>query len=271
MNERATEIIRIIGNCAECGATVDRQVPVRVGGRFGDFLSKHYREQATGEIPVYCDSHEQDSEERKEIERSQARRREARYEAARVPLRFREVEWEDFTDVEDGCKEALAAAQRFAEGERAMGLYLWGEIGVGKTMMMGGIATTLVREQCRVRWIDVARLLTDLRAGFNSRIYKRAFEQLDPAEPGEVLMLDDLDKAASNSTDREVQTLYVAVNEWSNSGNPMIVNANRHLDHLAADFGDRYGSPIASRLIGACFDFEVRGRDRRLDEVPAAA
>jgi DNA replication protein DnaC len=269
MNERPTETIRITGKCDECGTPVDRSVPVFVGGRFGDLLVKHYREQATGLVPVYCDLHEEDSEERKRAERSAVRRLDSRYNRAGVPQRFREVEWDDFTDVEPGCREALEAVRAFADGDRKMGLCLWGNLGVGKTMMMGTVATVLIRSQIRVRWIDVARLLTDLRGGFNTRPYKRAFAQLDPAEPGEVLMLDDLDKTIA--TDREVQPLYVAINEWSNAGNPILVTANRHLDHLAEDLGDRYGEPIASRLVGSCIDIEVRGRDRRLDEVGVAA
>lgn len=270
MNEQDTETIRITGNCTECGVPVDRSVPVLAGGTFADLLVAHYRAQAAGKKALYCDLHDEDEDERKRIQRSKARRLEMRYDRAAVPQRFREVDWEDFTDTDEGCLAGIAAARRFAEGEDEMGLYLWGEkIGAGKTMMMGAVATALIRRGVRVRWVDVARLLTDLRGGFNSRPYKRAFVQLDPAEPGEVLMLDDLDKPVP--TDREVQPLYVAINEWTNAGNPILATANRHLDHLAEDFGQRYGVPIASRLIGACIDIEVDGRDRRLDEVQVAA
>lgn len=271
MNEFTNEIIRITGKCAECGAPVDRSVPVAAGGRFGNLLSAHYRAQASGELPIYCDLHDVESDEmRRDLELDRERRLKMRYDKAGVPPRFREVDWDDFTEVEEGAAPALAEVRRFVAGESAMpGIYLWGTLGVGKTMMLGAAATALVRRGVRVRWIDVARLLTDFRGGFNSKPYKRAFTQLDPAEPGEVLILDDLDKAVA--TDREVQPLYVAINEWSNAGNSVLVSANRHLDHLAEDFGERYGAPIASRLIGTCTDFEVTGRDRRLDDLGVAA
>jgi DNA replication protein DnaC len=270
MSNAPTQIIHITGNCEECSKPVDRRVPVLAGGRFGDLLIKHYREQGTGEVPVYCDRHEQDSEERKEIQRQRERRLEQRYDHAGVPARFREIDYEDFTEVEEGCVEGLAEARAIVAGEGSMpGVYLWGEIGVGKTMVLGYIATAMVRRQVRVRWLDVARLLTDLRAGFNTRAYKRAVERLDPAEPGEVLVLNDIDKALA--TDREVQPLYVAIEEWTNAGNPILVSANLHLDHLAVHFGETFGKPIASRLVGVCTEFEMIGRDRRLDDVPAAA
>lgn len=265
-----TETIHVTGNCAECGAPVDERIPVQPVGRFGDLLAKHYRELATGEVPVFCPLHEEASEERQEIERMRQRRLTQRYEAAGVPLRFREIDYEDFTDVEPGCAPALAQARAIVTGHGVMpGLYLWGEVGAGKTMMLGYIATAMVRRQVRVRWLDVGRLMTDMRAGFNTRAYKRAVERLDPAEPGEYLILNDLDKALT--TEREVQPLYVAIEEWTNAQNPILISANRHLDHLAEDFGDRFGKAIASRLVGVCMDFEVVGRDRRLDDVGLAA
>lgn len=267
-NATATEtIFHITGDCAECGAPVDRRVPIpRAGGRFGDLLAKHYREQATGEVPVYCDVHELESEERREVERVRKSRLTQRYEAAGVPLLFREIDHHNFTGVEEGCVAALTECKAIIDGRGQMpGIYLWGNVGVGKTMMLGYVATAMVRRQVRVRWLNVAELLTHLRSGFNSRTYKRATERLEPAEAGEVLVLNDLDKGLA--TDREIQPLYVAIEEWGNSGNPILVSANRHLDHLAVDFGERFGAPIASRLVGACTEFEVVGRDRRLDPV----
>lgn len=265
-----TELLHITGNCAECGGPVDEQVPVQRAGRFGDLLAKHYREQATGEVPIYCDLHEEDSAERKEIEKARGLRLTGRYEAAGVPPVFREIDHHDFTEVEDGCVAALTECRAMIEGKGQMpGIYLWGDVGVGKTMMLGYVATAMVRRQTRVRWLNVAELLTHLRSGFNTRTYKRATERLEPAEPGEILVLNDLDKGLA--TDREIQPLYVAIEEWTNAGNPIMVSANRHLDHLAADFGERFGKAIASRLVGVCTEFEVVGRDRRLDEIPAAA
>lgn len=267
-NATATDtIFHITGDCAECGAPVDRRIPLsRAGGRFGDLLDKHHREQATGEVPVYCDLHEQDSEERQEVERTRQRRLTQRYEGAGVPLLFREIDHHDFTEVEAGSEAALAECKAIIDGRGLMpGIYLWGNVGVGKTMMIGYITTAMVRRQVRVRWLNVAELLTHLRSGFNTRTYKRATERLEPAEPGEVLVLNDLDKGLA--TDREIQPLYVAIEEWTNSGNPILVSANRNLDHLAADFGLRFGEPIASRLVGNCTEFEVVGRDRRLDPI----
>jgi DNA replication protein DnaC len=264
MNEQTLHIKSI---CADCGDVVEFDAPLRpaADGPFARRLNEIARAQASGEMPVFCPKHEEEDVRREDAER-RASRLQSRYDHGGVPKRFQETEWEDFTDVEDGCKAALAEVRRFTIGQSQMpGVYLWGETGVGKTMMLGAAATAELRAGGRVRWIDVGKLLTDLRGGFNSVPYKRAYAKLEEARPGEVLILDDLDKAMPN--DREAQPLYVAINDWVNAGNRILVSANRHMDHLAHDFGERFGAPIASRLIGVCTEIEVAGRDRRLDEV----
>jgi primosomal protein DnaI len=258
-----TEVFQIKGKCHGCGTSVNRAVvKPEGGGTFARLLSLIYLEQEQGKRPIYCDTCDEHPDPMSKEEK--ALRLNGRYERSNVPPRFREIEWGDL-DNDLGRRAAIGEARRFTIGQSKMpGLFLWGPVGVGKTRILGAAVTPLIRAGIRVRWIDVAALLTDLRGAFSSAAYTRAHKQLSSARPGEVLVLDDLDKVQAH--DREVQPLYVAINQWVNAEERILVTANNHLDHLAKDLGQRYGEPIASRLIGQCSDFEVTGRDRRMDE-----
>lgn len=260
--QATAELIQIKGKCASCGVRVNRAVPIPETGGFTSMLRHFYEEQRAGRRPIYCDECEEHPDPMSEAE--QAARLHRRYESGNVPARFREVEWDEVEN-DEGRAAAAAEGRRFAIGKSKMpGIYLWGPVGVGKTYILGATVTPLIRSGIKVRWIDVAALLTDMRGAFSSAAYNRAHKKLQPPRPNEVLVLDDLDKVQAH--DREVQPLYVAVNQWVNAEQRILVTANGHLDRLSRDLGERYGDAIASRLIGTCTDIEVNGRDRRLDE-----
>jgi DNA replication protein DnaC len=114
-----------------------------------------------------------------------------------------------------------------------------------------------------LRWLSVAKLLTDLRGGFDSPLYKAALEQIDPAATDHALVLDDLDKI--NPTAHSLQPLYVAINGWLERPLPLLVTMNRSPEELADWAGPDFGEALASRLVGYSTVVEVKGRDRRLD------
>lgn len=114
-----------------------------------------------------------------------------------------------------------------------------------------------------VRWLDCSRLLTDLNLPFGNPQYEQAAAKLSRPIPGEVIVLDDIDKLPA--TDRNIQPVFTLVNDCVGERTPLIITANRDLDSLAKDFGRRFGEAIASRLVGHCLDVEVSGRDRRVD------
>lgn len=167
---------------------------------------------------------------------------------------------------EDGNGEAIVATRAWANGRGITeGLFLWSEgYGNSKTMLASIAAQVAMAERnLTIRWLDVARLMTDLNLSFNNPQYERAADRLQAPGRGECIVLDDLDKIPA--TDRNIQPIYVLINDVVNAKAPLILTANRHLDDLARDFGDRFGKALASRLVGHCLDVEVSGRDRRVE------
>lgn len=197
----------------------------------------------------------------------------ARARRAGIPPLYLGVSFEDI-EADPLRAPAIANARIWAKGG-SRGLYLWSEgdatddltgFGSGKTRIAAAAAQHIVDlGSQRVRWLDVVRLMTDLNLSFKNPMYEQAAEKLRRPSPGDVVILDDIDKIPP--TDRNIQPVYALVNDCVIGEVPLLITANRHPDDLQADWGDRFGHAAASRIIGHCFDVEVRGRDRRLDEV----
>jgi DNA replication protein DnaC len=187
----------------------------------------------------------------------------ARGRAAGIPTKYRQVKWEDIEE-DAARREAIESTRRWAEGTSAdPGLYLWSQgFGNGKTLIAAAAAAQILDGRRRVRWLDVVGLMTDLNLPFANRQYQRAAAKLHPPAPGEVVILDDIDKIPA--TDRNIQPIFRLVNDCVNEEAPLIVTANRDLNSLSGDFGARFGAALASRLTGHCLDVEVSGRDRRV-------
>jgi DNA replication protein DnaC len=148
---------------------------------------------------------------------------------------------------------ANEAARQWASGQ-ARGLCLTGPVGVGKTYLAAAAAWKRLQD-FSVRWVSVARLMTQLRAGFGSEMKAQA----DRIVAGNgAIVLDDLDKA--NPTEYGKEVLFAAIDGRVEEGAPLLVTTNLPLSKL----GDKLGAPIASRLAGYCVTVRMQGEDRRL-------
>lgn len=256
-----SDVIHIDQPCAGgCGRRVVRDLEDPGSGTFASRLRALAEEEASGQRPVWCDDCvEQDLTEEADWADKALRRR---VDRGGVPASFRELTWSD-VDKDPDRAGGIVTAQAWAAGTLSQrGVYFYGEVGRGKSMIAAVAAQEVARRR-RIRWLNVAKLLTDLRQSFSSPAYARAASALDPAGPLEVLILDDLDKARAREQDAQV--LYVAVNAWLEEEAPLFVTANHSLDRLAEKLGETFGAPIASRLAGYCLDVEIGGRDRRLE------
>ena len=145
------------------------------------------------------------------------------------------------------------AAREWARGE-IKGLCLTGPVGVGKTWLAAAATWTRLQSYS-VKWVSVARLMTQLRAGFGSEMKTQADKIV--AGTG-AIVLDDLDKVNPSDYGREV--LFAAIDGRVEEGSPLLVTTNKAVSEL----GEKLGDPIASRLAGYCQVVRMVGEDRRL-------
>ena len=193
---------------------------------------------------------------RLEAERRRAEREQA--EAARVEAQAREDFFLQLCPplyrgaTLDGLPTAIRAGiQRWAwRGP----LYLWGQVGTGKTFSTWG----LVRH-----WVanDLGGPPSFVRVGdLLDSIGRSRFADTDPVAPyasADLLVLDDL--AAGSATEFERAALLRLVDSRVNSWLPTIITSNLAPGALAAAVDDRLASRLASGVV-----VRVDGPDRRI-------
>lgn len=194
--------------------------------------------------PAYCD----DCIERIETEergQAAADRFRSRVERSGLPVPLQRIALPD-----SGVGEL---ARKWAHGE-IQGLCLTGPIGVGKTHLAA--AAVWERLQTRgCRWVSVARLMTQLRGGFDDEARKAASRVI--AAPSAVV-LDDLDKV--NATDYGREVIFAAIDGRVEAGAPLLVTTNLGPEQIGAKLGDA----VKSRLAGYCEVIRMTGPDRRV-------
>jgi DNA replication protein DnaC len=239
-------------SCPGCGKEFDLE-PLGEG-RFARAFERI--RAANGVLCEDCARDERDAEVAEDLATLAERLR----ELSGIPAGLRGLPWEG-VDVE-GRRDAHRLLDEWARGStEARGVYLHGDVGVGKTWMAAAACERWLARGVGVRWRSVSDLLTALGLPFGDPDYARAVRSLRYF-PG-VLVLDDLDKSQAN--DRNAQPLFAAIDSQINSGGLLVVTANRDLEGMAARLSPSFGDAIASRLAGYCLTAEVCGRDRRLD------
>lgn len=166
-----------------------------------------------------------------------------------IPLRFQKQQ--KFI-VDGGNAKAFKLTKKFIADE-IDGLFLYGGVGTGKTML----ATKILYEYKwkSARFIGVSKLLSELRDTFNTN--KRYTTIIDNLIKYELLVLDDL--GAEKITDWTVEVLYLIINGRYENMKKLIVTSNCSPKLLSKRLNDR----ITSRIIEMCHIAKITSKDRR--------
>lgn len=176
-----------------------------------------------------------------------------RLRQARIPKAY-ELATVSGYKAEDDPQRALrsAVANWITTGER--GLFISGNTGCGKTHL----AIAALRSRIRDRGVNGLFVDWATAAGQMARAWHDRDEDIEGEILGDlidapVLVLDDLGGERHNEAN--VDRLHVIINERCANGGISIITSNLSLDAV----GDRYGSRIKSRIIGACDLIEAKG------------
>ena len=236
-------MVEIDRNCSSCGTTVTVEVP--------DDLD---RNSAVARLGIICSScAERIREEEREADRAMREDEvRSRLKASGLPSTLSGLSFDDLRR-DDENREAIELARRWATGE-VTGAVLSGPVGVGKTFVAAVAVNDMARRRS-VRWLSVARMLTQATAGFRHPSRDEITDVL--TSPRLALVLDDIDKV---SPTRYAQTvLFQAIDERVNEGTPLLITTNLSYHHLR----ENYGEAIASRVAGYCEAARIGGADRR--------
>ena len=140
-------------------------------------------------------------------------------------------------------------------------IYIWGDVGRGKTFLINSIAKDLLDRNYSVVYMTSTKLfkfLNDYYWAFEDR-RENLENQYEIIFDCDLLIIDDLGAETHRSTDQS--NLFDVVNERMNKGLPIILSSNLG----EAMIGEIYGSRVFSRILGNnSKTYEIFGEDLRL-------
>lgn len=229
-------------NCPHCGAELVRRT-----------LELNGAPVFAGFEPCTCEGAMLERAEAEKAEAERQRReaelaRRVAYEKAGIAPRFENASH----PMAAGCAESARDGSN---------LYIYGNVGTGKTMLAAATSRILVDQGCRVRFTSMWRILDAIKKGFDE-----GYDPLPAYQRAEILVLDDFGK--ESPTDFALERIFALVDERYGRMLPTIITTQYERPDLGrrlAKNGDKdTAQAIVSRLLQDCRTIELTGGDRRL-------
>jgi len=184
-----------------------------------------------------------------------------------LPYKFRDIECDRKNLVQQGIGQSM---------------FITGAIGVGKTVLMAGIAKKIIRNtfeiyykqriernyiahsndiDCGVKWISYPGFIMELQSSFRKDDEITPFERAEEiASFSGTLAIDDI--GAEKMTAFVQQITYYIINYREQEMLHTLITSNFSLQQI----DDQIDTRVSSRIGGMCKIVKLAGRDRRLDK-----
>lgn len=169
----------------------------------------------------------------------------------KIPPRFVDADW---NKVPKAVKEKISANLKAGKG-----VYLYGEVGSGKTYIVYALIKRAKELGVSTRihnTTDLFRIIRDSYGKKYESYYDNTLQMILDFKG--ILILDDI--GVESATDWVQETLYGIVNKRYEEKQVTIFTSNLKIGQLAEKVGDR----IASRIVEMCDVIQLEGTDKRL-------
>ncbi len=185
---------------------------------------------------------------------------------SKIPPQYLGKKFEDY-QVDKNNELAVRAAKKLIELPK-QGVYFYGAVGTGKTLLTAIIAQEIVRQGRQVIFATVPTISMELRGCFKERTAKSESDILETLYTVPTLILDDI--GLEKPTRFVCSTLCNLFNERYNAELQTIMTSNYKLSELEqifnhpTDGGETMdGSRIYDRCKKMCPPIELKGSSRR--------
>ena len=164
-----------------------------------------------------------------------------------IPIKFRDIECDKPDIVKQGIDQSM---------------FITGTAGVGKTVLMAGIAKEILKDKERkVEWISYPGFIMELQSLFRKDDDVTPFERAEEIAsfPG-TLAIDDI--GAEKMTAFVQQITYYIINYREQEMLHTIITSNFSLQQIDEQIDTR----VSSRIGGMCKIVKLAGNDRRLEK-----
>lgn len=168
-----------------------------------------------------------------------------------TPLNFTGMQFKDYKVENQSQKNALRQIKIYNDGALAnllfgKNLFLIGNYGTGKTMLMSILAKNIAGETlANVLFVNAVDLMNEIKNAFNPSVKQTALDVADKYKKAHFLFFDDIDKI--NPTEYVKELLYSVVNYRTEHELPTITSANHNLEELEGLFGEATVSRLANK------------------------
>lgn len=200
-----------------------------------------------------------------------ARRKQKKYDNklkfSKIPRRYRGKTFSDYESNENN-EVAIDVANDVIDG-KALGMYLFGGVGTGKTLLSAIVAQQIMVNDNTVLFASVPDMLNDLKAGIETNSVNEILQSLMEVD---LLVLDDI--GSENITPWASEQIFTIINDRSSNEKGLIVTSNYDpkslmkrlvpVDKMGEVVDTKQGQRIVSRILEICEPVKLDGMDYRM-------
>ncbi|MGL5591469.1 MAG: DnaA ATPase domain-containing protein [Mycoplasmoidaceae bacterium] len=183
-----------------------------------------------------------------------------------------------FKNIDKSCEEIINKYFKMSKEESLRGMYIYGDLGVGKTHLLFAIANSLaVKKNKSIAFVFLPEYINIVKKGFNSDSWQREYSDdlMNIFKEADVLFIDDIGTEFSSEW-FYIEYLFNILNYRMNKNKLTFFSSNLSLSELETSFYSKFKEANSKKSVLRLMDriraavnnenLLIRGINRRYDK-----